>query len=39
MVLKCCRGKAWPAMASAYERFFLCMKNPIYCQYPFPVDC
>lgn len=26
-------------MASAYERFFLCMKNPIYCQYPFPVDC
>lgn len=26
-------------MASAYERFFLCMKNPKYCQYPLPTDC
>ncbi|OMO74841.1 Glycosyl transferase, family 1 [Corchorus capsularis] len=26
-------------MASAYERFFLCMKNPRFCQYPLPTDC
>ncbi|XP_059663987.1 uncharacterized protein LOC132309719 [Cornus florida] len=26
-------------MASAYERFFLCMKNTRYCQYPLPTDC
>ncbi|XP_050219328.1 uncharacterized protein LOC126669810 [Mercurialis annua] len=26
-------------MASAYERFFLCMKNSRYCQYPLPTDC
>ncbi|TQD76344.1 hypothetical protein C1H46_038124 [Malus baccata] len=26
-------------MASAYERFFLCMKNEKYCQYPLPTDC
>lgn len=26
-------------MASAYERFFLCMKNPQYCRYPLPSDC
>lgn len=26
-------------MASAYERFFLCMKNDKYCQYPLPTDC
>lgn len=26
-------------MASAYERFFLCMKNARYCQYPLPTDC
>ncbi|KAJ8764614.1 hypothetical protein K2173_006696 [Erythroxylum novogranatense] len=26
-------------MALAYERFFLCMKNNIYCQYPLPTDC
>ncbi|KAM1343626.1 hypothetical protein PS2_007729 [Malus domestica] len=26
-------------MASAYERFFLCMKNERYCQYPLPTDC
>ncbi|XVF18723.1 hypothetical protein REPUB_Repub11eG0047500 [Reevesia pubescens] len=26
-------------MASAYERFFLCMKNPKFCQYPLPTDC
>lgn len=26
-------------MASAYERFFLCMKNVTYCQYPLPTDC
>lgn len=26
-------------MASAYERFFLCMKNSQYCQYPLPTDC
>lgn len=26
-------------MASAYERFFLCMKNTKYCQYPLPTDC
>ncbi|PIA30531.1 hypothetical protein AQUCO_05500071v1 [Aquilegia coerulea] len=26
-------------MASAYERFFLCMKNSIYCKYPLPTDC
>ncbi|XP_065860440.1 uncharacterized protein [Euphorbia lathyris] len=25
-------------MASAYERFFLCMKNYRYCQYPLPTD-
>ncbi|KAL6202153.1 hypothetical protein ACLB2K_025864 [Fragaria x ananassa] len=25
-------------MASAYERFFLCMKNPKYCQYPLSTD-
>ncbi|OVA10275.1 Glycosyl transferase [Macleaya cordata] len=25
-------------MASAYERFFLCMKNPRYCHYPLPTD-
>ncbi|KAJ4837381.1 hypothetical protein Tsubulata_006282 [Turnera subulata] len=25
-------------MASAYERFFLCMKNTIYCSYPLPTD-
>ncbi|KAL5724145.1 hypothetical protein ACHQM5_007443 [Ranunculus cassubicifolius] len=25
-------------MASAYERFFLCMKNDRYCQYPLPSD-
>ncbi|KAM1474897.1 hypothetical protein ACFX2I_030857 [Malus domestica] len=26
-------------MASAYKRFFLCMKNEKYCQYPLPTDC
>ncbi|KAK9268936.1 hypothetical protein L1049_000702 [Liquidambar formosana] len=26
-------------MASAYERFFLCMKNTRYCHYPLPTDC
>ncbi|GFZ05135.1 UDP-Glycosyltransferase superfamily protein [Actinidia rufa] len=26
-------------MASAYERFFLCMKNAGYCHYPLPTDC
>ncbi|WCJ32239.1 UDP-Glycosyltransferase superfamily protein [Euphorbia peplus] len=26
-------------MASAYERFFLCMKNHTFCQYPLPTDC
>ncbi|CAI0455792.1 unnamed protein product [Linum tenue] len=26
-------------MAAAYERFFLCMKNSRYCQYPLPTDC
>ncbi|KAF5204593.1 Udp-glycosyltransferase superfamily protein [Thalictrum thalictroides] len=26
-------------MASAYERFFLCMKNSRYCKYPLPTDC
>ncbi|KAG5235334.1 glycosyltransferase epsF [Salix suchowensis] len=26
-------------MASAYERFFLCMKNSVYCQYPLSTDC
>ncbi|KAI4333594.1 hypothetical protein L6164_018378 [Bauhinia variegata] len=26
-------------MALAYERFFLCMKDTRYCQYPFPSDC
>ncbi|XP_068665071.1 uncharacterized protein [Aristolochia californica] len=26
-------------MASAYERFFLCMKNKRYCRYPLPTDC
>uniref|UniRef100_A0A6N2MXA3 Glycosyltransferase subfamily 4-like N-terminal domain-containing protein n=1 Tax=Salix viminalis TaxID=40686 RepID=A0A6N2MXA3_SALVM len=26
-------------MASAYERFFLCMKNSVYCQYPLSADC
>ncbi|KDP32498.1 hypothetical protein JCGZ_14701 [Jatropha curcas] len=26
-------------MASAYERFFLCMKNTKYCQYPLSTDC
>ncbi|KAF7141038.1 hypothetical protein RHSIM_Rhsim06G0205000 [Rhododendron simsii] len=26
-------------MASAYERFFLCMKNAKYCEYPLPTDC
>ncbi|CAN0924402.1 Uncharacterized glycosyltransferase MJ1607 [Linum grandiflorum] len=26
-------------MASAYERFFLCMKNSRYCHYPLPTDC
>lgn len=26
-------------MASAYERFFLCMKNYDYCRYPLPADC
>ncbi|KAI3872778.1 hypothetical protein MKX03_018981 [Papaver bracteatum] len=26
-------------MASAYERFFLCMKNSRYCRYPLPTDC
>ncbi|KAL2245469.1 phosphatidylinositol N-acetylglucosaminyltransferase gpi3 subunit [Sesamum indicum] len=26
-------------MALAYERFFLCMKNSKYCQYPLPTDC
>lgn len=26
-------------MASSYERFFLCMMNNIYCQYPLPGDC
>ncbi|CDP15823.1 unnamed protein product [Coffea canephora] len=26
-------------MASAYERFFLCMKNSRYCQYPLTSDC
>ena len=26
-------------MASAYERFFLCMKNSRYCQYPLSTDC
>ncbi|OWM81464.1 hypothetical protein CDL15_Pgr007502 [Punica granatum] len=26
-------------MASAYERFFLCLKNPRYCQYPLQSDC
>ncbi|KAK1405093.1 phosphatidylinositol N-acetylglucosaminyltransferase subunit A [Heracleum sosnowskyi] len=26
-------------MASAYERFFLCMKNTRYCQYPLATDC
>ncbi|KAF5199797.1 Udp-glycosyltransferase superfamily protein, partial [Thalictrum thalictroides] len=26
-------------MASAYERFFLCMKNNRYCKYPLPTDC
>ncbi|CAN6588033.1 unnamed protein product [Malus baccata var. baccata] len=26
-------------MASAYERFCLCMKNEKYCQYPLPTDC
>ncbi|XP_016484071.2 uncharacterized protein LOC107804662 [Nicotiana tabacum] len=25
-------------MALAYERFFLCMKNTRYCQYPLPTD-
>ncbi|XP_059274638.1 phosphatidylinositol N-acetylglucosaminyltransferase gpi3 subunit [Lycium ferocissimum] len=25
-------------MALAYERFFLCMKNKRYCQYPLPTD-
>ncbi|XWS10069.1 hypothetical protein CRYUN_Cryun39dG0044200 [Craigia yunnanensis] len=26
-------------MASAYERFFLCMKDARFCQYPLPTDC
>ncbi|KAK7257170.1 hypothetical protein RIF29_30949 [Crotalaria pallida] len=26
-------------MALAYERFFLCMKDTRYCQYPLPHDC
>ncbi|XAR56487.1 Phosphatidylinositol N-acetylglucosaminyltransferase [Bertholletia excelsa] len=26
-------------MASAYERFFLCMKDSSYCKYPLPTDC
>ncbi|XP_010277734.1 PREDICTED: phosphatidylinositol N-acetylglucosaminyltransferase subunit A [Nelumbo nucifera] len=26
-------------MASAYERFFLCMKNDKYCKYPLSTDC
>ncbi|XP_071723669.1 uncharacterized protein [Rutidosis leptorrhynchoides] len=26
-------------MASAYERFFLCMKNSRFCRYPLPSDC
>lgn len=26
-------------MASSYERFFLCMKNPQYCHYPLLSDC
>ncbi|KAL5989567.1 hypothetical protein ACLOJK_010460 [Asimina triloba] len=26
-------------MASAYERFFLCMKDRNYCRYPLPSDC
>ncbi|GMI63618.1 hypothetical protein like AT1G73160 [Hibiscus trionum] len=26
-------------MADAYERFFLCLKNPRFCQYPLPTDC
>ena len=26
-------------MASAYERFFLCMKDTRYCQYPLLTDC
>ncbi|XVF78721.1 hypothetical protein PTKIN_Ptkin14bG0158200 [Pterospermum kingtungense] len=26
-------------MASAYERFFLCMKNARFCHYPLPTDC
>ncbi|XVF70094.1 hypothetical protein PTKIN_Ptkin11bG0134600 [Pterospermum kingtungense] len=26
-------------MASAYERFFLCLKNPRFCQHPLPTDC
>lgn len=25
-------------MASAYERFFMCMKNERYCEYPLPTD-
>ncbi|CAA7043101.1 unnamed protein product [Microthlaspi erraticum] len=25
-------------MASAYERFFMCMKNENYCKYPLPID-
>ncbi|KFK41754.1 hypothetical protein AALP_AA2G167900 [Arabis alpina] len=25
-------------MASAYERFFMCMKNEMYCKYPLPID-
>ncbi|GAB4854469.1 hypothetical protein Ancab_023053 [Ancistrocladus abbreviatus] len=28
---------AWK-MASAYERFFLCMKDAQYCKYPLPID-
>ncbi|CAN6444243.1 unnamed protein product [Victoria cruziana] len=26
-------------MASAYERFFLCMKDETYCRYPLSTDC
>ncbi|CAH8312078.1 unnamed protein product [Eruca vesicaria subsp. sativa] len=25
-------------MASAYERFFMCMNNEMYCRYPLPID-
>ncbi|ESQ27874.1 hypothetical protein EUTSA_v10019571mg [Eutrema salsugineum] len=40
---KACKGYALSMftatqMASAYERFFMCMKNDRYCKYPLPID-